>query len=996
MTLVGLIVIFVFLAGAVYGWSLSQGIYQQMYAFKGDVNYWGIWTLQNNLFTASIILTILSLLTLPQRSSFLKLVSSISQTDAVVWRLGLNQAIIWRLIQFVVFFGFYMSIGGYSVTGQNVAFLMMLAGDGSISINNEQLAEMFSLPFYPGVSAQSVMDLIPAMEAYQLYLGLASTVLFFTAARIGMSIAADMLAERRDSYAIGAKVLFMASLGLTIQLLGVPMWTVNAGTWMSYLALIITLISAFFGAILLLLARLRSGGALSRLKSKIIQLEEDLARLQRELMTLREEYESGSVEMQDYKHRVNLLMQDRSHVSSELRRLKFERMIPLGGSPRRYGFVAVFLVVLVIMMPTIQAFYYGIQMDGDKYIPWKFNYETRKEIAITNWAARAEDLDSLGLDDLTSNATPQSEVEFLTTVRQWDQQASYLRMKNQIGTNWMQLADSDIVFLKGHEYWIAPLTFDYRAVSTSFINQHLIYTHTEGMVMLDAYSGDIVEGDERVALLNRTEPVAIYYGEGAGFHDVAFVNLEGFEEVGNLTFKGSPDYTLSGFESFYYILSMGPEAWSFLGQDMDMLVERDVQFRVDSILLQGLRADSDPYIVVDSTGEVYYAVSVFIDYKLATSYAHENYMRFLGVVLVGVDDGELSFYRAPGQNSSFFIDKTYSEYYPWQDAPAWLQSQMKWPEDLYERQLEVAYTYHVEDGYLWASGVDFHESPTGSDTRYIVMRIGGEERFVAMHNVEFRNSAGRNLAGIYVMGCGEKDFGDMRFYGAGQIGSSTLLGPNAAVQAFETNDDVRTELQLWGQYRYGNRLLYHLGGELFYVIPVFLEVQSSTDRVIEKLGGVGLVDAQTGGRVSLGADVVEAYYQMFGLLNQTIVEEGAVGFESTNFSPLTIDSGEFSKLNMILRNNDNVSHELFVDIAMAAGDFEVLWHGNSVTPTVHPGNTTYTLNIGTIGPGDFYGTAPSVTAFLPEGVVLSTYIVVLTLRTEDGIVDQIAVTLTVT
>ncbi len=321
---------------------------------------------------------------------------------------------------------------------------------------------------------------------------------------------------------------------------------------------------------------------------------------------------------------------------------------------------------------------------------------------------------------------------------------------------------------------------------------------------------------------------------------------------------------------------------------------------------------------------------------------------------------------------------------------------MKWPEDLYERQLEVAYTYHVEDGYLWASGVDFHEGPAGSDTRYIVMRIGGEERFVAMHNVEFRNSVGRNLAGIYVMGCGEKDFGDMRFYGAGQIGSSTLLGPNAAVQAFETNDNVRTELQLWGKYRYGNRLLYHLGGELFYVIPVFLEVQSSTDRVIEKLGGVGLVDAQTGGRVSLGANVVEAYYQMFGLLNQTIVEEGEVGFESISFSPLTINSGEFSKLNMILRNNDNVSHELFVDITVAAGDFEVFWHGNSITPTVYPSNTTYTLSIGTVGPGDFYGTAPSVTAFLPEGVVLSTYIVVLTLRIEDGIVDQIALTLTVT
>jgi hypothetical protein len=996
LTVVGLIIILVFAASAIYGWFLTQGIYQAMYGFKGDVDYWGIWTLQNNIFSASIILSVLSLLTLPQRSSFLKLVSSISQTESVVWRLGLGQAVIWRLFQFGLFFGFYMSLGGYSLTGQNVAFLMMLAGDGSISMNSEQLAELFTLPFRPDVSAQSVVDLIPAMEAYQLYLGFLSTILFFTAARIAMSIISDLLANRRDSYAIGAKILFVASLGLSIEVLGAPMWTVNAGTWMSYLAIIIALFSSLVGAVLLLIVRIKSGGALTRLKSKIAQLEEDMARLQSEMITLRQEYEAGAIEMEDYKHRVSLLMQDRSNISSELRRLKIQKMVPFGGSPRKYGFVAVFLIVIVVLLPVIQALYYGIQMDGDKYIPWKFNYETRKEITITSWAAGTEQLDSLTLEDLTSNATPQSEVEFLTTVRQWDQDASYLRMKNQIGTNWMELADSDIVYLKGHEYWIAPLTFDYGAITTSFINQHLIYTHTEGMVILDAYSGDVVEGDERIALLNRTEPAAIYYGEGAGFGDVVFVDVAGFDEVGNLTLGGAPDYTLSGFESFYYILSMGPEAWSFLGRDMNMLLERDVRSRVESILLQGLRADSDPYIVISPTGEIHYAVSVFIDYRLATGYAHENYLRFLGVVLVGIDDGEMSFYRAPHQNSSFFIDKTYNSYYPWQDAPTWLQSQMKWPEDLYERQLDVAYVYHVEDGYLWTSGVDFHESPAGSDTRYIIMRIAGEERFVAMHNAEFKDSIGRNLAGVYVVGCGETDFGEMRFYGAGQIGSSTLLGPNAAVQAFETNDEVRAQLQLWGQYRYGNRLLYHLGGELFFVIPVFLEVETSADRVIEKLGGVGLVDAQTGGRVSLGENVVEAYYEMFGLLNQTVVEEGEVGFDSASFSPLTIESGEFSELSMLLRNNDNVSHDLYVDIAVAAGEFQVFWHGSNVTPVVYPSNTSFTLDIGPVGPGDSYGTTPVLTAFLPEGVVLSTYLVVVTLRTEEGIVDQVVLTLTVT
>ncbi|MFW9933610.1 MAG: UPF0182 family protein, partial [Candidatus Thorarchaeota archaeon] len=170
-------------------------------------------------------------------------------------------------------------------------------------------------------------------------------------------------------------------------------------------------------------------------------------------------------------------------------------------------------------------------------------------------------------------------------------------------------------------------------------------------------------------------------------------------------------------------------------------------------------------------------------------------------------------YSPPTTNTTFFIDSTYMSYYDWQASPDWLQSQLKWPEDLYERQLDVAYIYHVDKAETWLSGSEFHQAPIDSDTRYIIGRFGGQDKFIAMHNAEFYESQGRNLAGLYIMGCGRYDFGHLTFYSAavgGDAGYSTLLGPNAAVQAFETDDAVRTQLQLWGEHRYGNRLLYHL------------------------------------------------------------------------------------------------------------------------------------------------------------------------------------------
>ncbi|MCK4484143.1 MAG: UPF0182 family protein, partial [Candidatus Thorarchaeota archaeon] len=656
-------------ASTAYGWFLGQNIYQSTYSAKAGVNFWDTWTLENNIFTASLLLTLLSVITLPQRSTFLSFMSAISQSGPVTKRLDMTSAVMWRLLEFGGFFVFYVSTGGYSLTGQNVAFLMMLMGHGSISITSADVTTLFSLPFAPGTSSESIVSLVPAMEAYQLYLGLFATFLVLTGVRLVLSAVTDMISHKRDMFLVIPKILLAVSIAISLEILGVPMWTANAGTWMSYMALIVALFASIAGAVLFLFLRVHMGDTQQRTRSKIAQLEEDFARFQGELVTLRTEYESGDVTPIDYRRRVTLLMEDRAHIAKELGRLKLESLIPIRGSPRRFGIFAVVLIAMVIILPLAQGFYYGIQMEGDKYIDWKFNYETHKEITITNWAAGLDDMETLTLDDLTSNATPEGEVEFLTTVRQWDQAASFLRMKNQIGTNWMELADSDIVYLRGHEYWIAPLTFDYSATTTSFINQHLIYTHTEGLIVLDAYSGDVIEQDSLVALLNRSESIDIYYGEGRGFRDVVFTGVSGFEEINNATFQGTPDYNLAGFESTFYMLAMGPDAWSFMGRNMSMLVQRDVLSRVRTILLQGLTADRDPYIVVDTAGNLHYAVSIYIDYHLATGYAAENYMRFLGVVLVDIGTGELEFFKSPTAEESFFIDKTYMDYYDWQEAP---------------------------------------------------------------------------------------------------------------------------------------------------------------------------------------------------------------------------------------------------------------------------------------------------------------------------------------
>ena len=141
---------------------------------------------------------------------------------------------------------------------------------------------------------------------------------------------------------------------------------------------------------------------------------------------------------------------------------------------------------------------------------------------------------------------------------------------------------------------------------------------------------------------------------------------------------------------------------------------------------------------------------------------------------------------------------------------------------------------------------------------------------------------------------------------------------------------------------------------------------------------------------------------MFGLLNRSIIEQGEVGFESAVFTPISIDSGDFSSLTALIRNNANISQHIYLDIVTPptnlqyTANFTIQWHGLEVTPISYGTNTTYTLDIGNLGAGDLYGTAPQITVILPDGTVLQQFLIQVILRTADGVVDQINLLLTVT
>lgn len=417
------------------------------------------------------------------------------------------------------------------------------------------------------------------------------------------------------------------------------------------------------------------------------------------------------------------------------------------------------------------------------------------------------------------------------------------------------------MYYQGREYWVAPTTILYP--STDWISRRLIYTHTSKVLSIDSNTGEFVPVTEAFGV--KSEPL-IYYGEG--FRERVYVNVKSFREIEEVSYRGEPDYTLSSWQRGLWFLSEGQLGFAFAPpqDNIPMLYRRDINDRVQGILIYGLTIDNDSYLVSDGK-TFYYAVQVYIDFPLETGFTASHYKRFFAVVLVNVEDGRLQGYTV-GIPDGFLTD-FYRSYYPqWGTPPAWLARQLRYPEELLGAhgaagQLDIDFVYHVRDPFIWRSGSDFYERPSATQLHYILMASEEELKYVGVQLAEYRASPGRNLAGLYAA-YGSAQLGEIALYKVSNATTTTqLIGPSAALQALETDDYVRTQLTLLTNRRLGNILLYSIAGRLYYFIPVYIVTQEA-NAVITKLAFMVVTDAASGAKVAIGANAATAYYALAG------------------------------------------------------------------------------------------------------------------------------------
>ena len=118
----------------------------------------------------------------------------------------------------------------------------------------------------------------------------------------------------------------------------------------------------------------------------------------------------------------------------------------------------------------------------------------------------------------------------------------------------------------------------------------------------------------------------------------------------------------------------------------------------------------------------------------------DQFWRLFGVVLVDAYTGEIQGHLL-GQDETNYVVDFYRRMYPQWDAPVpdWLVSQLRYPEFLFERQIDSYNIYHVSNPDKWQKSSDFSAIPlcfwhhrADSDSYH----VRGEREFAARHRID--------------------------------------------------------------------------------------------------------------------------------------------------------------------------------------------------------------------------------------------------------------------
>ena len=476
------------------------------------------------------------------------------------------------------------------------------------------------------------------------------------------------------------------------------------------------------------------------------------------------------------------------------------------------------------------------------------------DISEATHDVKLEPVSPNNIDDYVSENS-----DILDVIRIWDWEAAFAKLKPEIGLiPYVDFEDNDILRFNNTLYWTAsmkPILPPSVRLEDRWYNEHLVYTHVpNGFLTLGATDGQITDSSRFF------EQRSIYYGEGGLLEETwsAFpTNRVESAELDQVFYAGTGGLDVPPPLSWIFEPNF---LLSFPGESIHIMRYKDVNQRMETLypyfLYHMFGKDIDTLPVTDGES-TYWLVPLIVGFQAGDVpwSAGTPYLRLVGYALVDTYNGEITLLRTGDDFFSRMFVVQYADQF--EEMPAWLEEQVRYPSELFNWKTDRYNTYHVTDVETFIQANEFYEIPRGLDTYYIEAKPPGfeETEFIGLLSLELKGSQGRNLAGYMIVENDLSNLGRMKFYEVPLNSTTKLIGPTAVREALDRDPDFAQLKTLLRTSRIGDNILYRVGEHDTYFIPVYT-------------AGAGGVVAQLGTMAAVGASFTGEYYVGLGNTQQ--------------------------------------------------------------------------------------------------------------------------------
>jgi len=400
----------------------------------------------------------------------------------------------------------------------------------------------------------------------------------------------------------------------------------------------------------------------------------------------------------------------------------------------------------------------------------------------------------------------------------------------------------------------------------TWVNRHLIYTHGYGLAM-SPVNEVTAEGLPQLMIKDvppsvdinlKIDRPEIYFGEKTTDYILVKTSTPEFDYPKGdknvyTNYQGQGGVLISSFmrRLLFAIEFQDPQILftTYLTPESRIMFNRRIKSRVTAIA-PFLSYDTDPYMVV-SGGRLFwiqdaYTASNMYPYskRSKTPFRKKelNYIRNSVKVIIDAYDGHVAYYMIDTQDP---ILKTYSKVYPdlfkpLDQMPADLKKHLRYPNDLFEIQVQTYAKYHMQDVQVFYNQEDLWEPPDEiyGDNRqrmkpyYIIIKLPNEvkEEFLLM--LPYTPAQKDNMIGWLAARSDLPHYGSLLVYKLSK--DKLAYGPMQVEARIDQQTDISRELSLWGQRGSrvirGNLLAIPVGNSFIYVEPIYLEAEQGSQR----------------------------------------------------------------------------------------------------------------------------------------------------------------------